>query len=220
MGGIDVNIQGKTSIPGLYAAGECACVSVHGANRLGGNSLLETVVFGKLTGEVMAADLPQGRYPDPSPVEEACHFEEERIRDITGKDGGASIFAVLDELKTVMSGKFGLFREREQMESGLLAILALKAKAGDVSIGDKGRIFNQALVRYLELEGMILLAEVVARGALWREESRGSHTRIDFPERDDVRFHCHTLLRSHDGQVTLGYRPVVPGMFPLQEREY
>jgi succinate dehydrogenase / fumarate reductase flavoprotein subunit len=220
MGGIDVNIRGATDLPGLYASGECACVSVHGANRLGGNSLLETVVFGKLVGEAMAADLRERKAPDSSSVEEACEVEEKRVRGIIQKDGGKSLFAVLDKLKTVMSGKFGLFREREQMESGLSEILALKEKASDVSIGDKGKIFNQALLRFLELEGMLPLAEVVARGALGREESRGSHARTDFPAREDVRFLTHTIARLHEGKVCLEYRPVQPGMFPLQERGY
>jgi succinate dehydrogenase / fumarate reductase flavoprotein subunit len=178
------------------------------------------VVFGKLVGEAMAADLRERKSPDSSSVEDACRVEEERVRGIIQKDGGASLFAVLDELKTVMSGKFGLFREQEQMASGLLEILALKEKASDVSIGDKGKIFNQALVRFLELEGMLPLAEVVARGALGREESRGSHARTDFPVRDDVRFLAHTVARLHEGKVALEYRPVQPGMFPLQERGY
>ncbi|NTV00260.1 MAG: FAD-binding protein [Methanoregulaceae archaeon] len=220
MGGIDVDIRGATRLPGLYAAGECACVSVHGANRLGGNSLLETGVFGKLVGEAMAADLRERKAPDSSLVEDACRGEEERIRGIIQKDGGTSLFAVLDQLKTVMSGKFGLFREREQMESGLLEILVLKEKASDISIGDKGKIFNQALVRFLELEGMLLLAEVVAQGALARKESRGSHTRTDYPARDDVHFLSHTLAGLDDGRVTLEYRLVQPGLFPLQERSY
>jgi succinate dehydrogenase / fumarate reductase flavoprotein subunit len=220
MGGIDVDIRGATDLPGLYAAGECACVSVHGANRLGGNSLLETVVFGKLAGEAMAADLRERKMPDSSSVEEACRAEEERVRGIIQKDGRASLFAVLDELKMVMSGKFGLFRGQKQMESGLSEILALKEKAGNVTIGDTGRIFNQALVRFLELEGMLLLAEVVARGALAREESRGSHTRTDYPARDDVRFLSHTIARLHDRSVTIEYRPVQPGMFAVEERVY
>jgi len=174
----------------------------------------------KLVGEAMAADLRERRAPDSSSVEEACEVEEKRVRGIIQKDGGTSIFAVLDELKTVMSGKFGLFREREQMESGLSEILALKEKASDASFGDKGKIFNQALLRFLELEGMLHLAEVVARGALGREESRGSHARTDFPARDDVRFLTHTIARLHEGKVCLEYQPVQPGMFPLQERGY
>lgn len=220
MGGIDVDIRGATGIPGLYAAGECACVSVHGANRLGGNSLLETVVFGKMTGEAMTEDIRGRKAPGSSSVEEACGVEEERVRRILRKDAGTSLFAVLDELKTVMSGKFGLFRKREPMESGLSEILALKEKAGNVSIGDTGRIFNQALVRFLELEGMLLLAEVVARGALAREESRGSHKRTDYPARDDVHFLSHTIASFLNGRITLEYRPVQPGMFALGERAY
>jgi succinate dehydrogenase / fumarate reductase flavoprotein subunit len=220
MGGIDVDIRGQTSLSGLYAAGECACVSVHGANRLGGNSLLETVVFGKLTAEAIAEDLTNGIAPDPSPVEAACRYEEERIRTILTRDQGRSLFALLDELKMIMFECFGIFREGERMESGLSRILALKEKSREVVIENKGTVFNQALERFLELEGMLLLAEVVARGALARRESRGSHTRTDYPERDDRQFLAHTIARLRDGTIALEYRPVGVGMFRPMERGY
>jgi succinate dehydrogenase / fumarate reductase flavoprotein subunit len=220
MGGIDVDIRGRTGMAGLYAAGECACVSVHGANRLGGNSLLETVVFGKLTAGTIAEDLAKTGIPDPFPVKAACRSEEERIRRIQTRVQGTPLFPLLAELKAIMSEQFGIFREGEQMEAGLSRILALKEKSRDIAIGDKGKVFNQALVRFLELEGMLLLAEVVARGALYRKESRGSHTRTDFPERDDGRFSAHTVARLRDGKVSLEYRPVRTGMFRPMEREY
>jgi succinate dehydrogenase / fumarate reductase flavoprotein subunit len=220
MGGIDVDIQGRTCFAGLYAAGECACVSVHGANRLGGNSLLETVVFGKMTGEAMAEDLSKRTTPDPSPVEAACANEEDRIRNILSRDGDTSLFEILDDLKLIMSERFGIFRDHEQMETGLSEILALKRRSQVVVIGNKGKVFNQTLVRFLEFEGMLLLAEAVARGALGRRESRGSHTRNDYPDRDDEHFLSHTVAWLRDGQVTLEYRPVHPGMFEPQEREY
>jgi succinate dehydrogenase / fumarate reductase flavoprotein subunit len=220
MGGIDVDIRGRTCMAGLYAAGECACVSVHGANRLGGNSLLETVVFGKLTARAIAEDLGKRGIPDPSPVESACRSEEERIRNVQTRDQGTPLFPLLAELKAIMFERFGIFREGEQMEAGLSRILAMKEDSLNIVIGDKGRVFNQALVRFLELEGMLLLAEVVARGALGRRESRGSHTRTDFPDRDDRRFLAHTIARLRRGKVVLEYRPVRNDMFRPMEREY
>jgi succinate dehydrogenase / fumarate reductase flavoprotein subunit len=220
MGGIDVNVQGRSDLPGLYAAGECACVSVHGANRLGGNSLLETVVFGKITGESIDEDRLTREFPDPSSVETACFYEEERIRHILSREGGASPFDILDELKSVMFETFGIFREEKRMEIGLSKILALQERSQESSIGSKGRVFNQALVRFLELEGMLLLAEVVARGALGRRESRGSHTRTDYPDRDDEHFLLHTIARMREGRVSIEYQRVHLGIFEPVEREY
>jgi succinate dehydrogenase / fumarate reductase flavoprotein subunit len=220
MGGIDVDIRGKTSMAGLYAAGECACVSVHGANRLGGNSLLETVVFGKLTAETLAEDLMNTEAPDPSAAEAVCKSEEQRIRSVLTGNHGTSLFQLLEELKLVMFERFGIFRDRDQMETGLSEIMALNERSQDVVIRNKGEVFNQALVRFLELEGMLLLAEVVARGALGRTESRGSHTRTDYPERDDEQFLAHTIARFREGKIALEYRPVRLGMFEPGERGY
>ncbi|MDD1665532.1 MAG: FAD-binding protein, partial [Methanomicrobiales archaeon] len=220
MGGIDVNTGGLSGLPGLYAAGECACVSVHGANRLGGNSLLETVVFGRLVADSVIRENPAVPAPAVGPVESAVAETEAAIRKVLGRAGGESPFALLHELEEAMFLHFGIFREGGNMQEGLRKIKSLQERALKVSLANKENAVNQALVRYLELEGMLQLAEVVALGALAREESRGSHTRRDYPRRDDGRFLAHTMATMEKGKVTIGYKPVTLGMFKPEERGY
>ena len=220
MGGIDVNTGGMSGLPGLYAAGECACVSVHGANRLGGNSLLETVVFGRLVADSIVRDIPKLREPVMGPVELAIQETGTKIREILGRSGGESPFAILRELEEIMFLHFGIFREGKKMQEGLRKIKDLQERSHHISLTNRDSAVNQALVRYLELEGMLQLAEVVALGALAREESRGSHTRRDHPQRDDGRFLAHTVAATEKGEVTLVYKPVTLGMFKVEERGY
>jgi succinate dehydrogenase / fumarate reductase flavoprotein subunit len=220
MGGIDVNTGGMSGLPGLYAAGECACISVHGANRLGGNSLLETVVFGRLVADSMIRDIPSVAEPARGPVESAMAGTETGIRKILGRSGGDSPFALLHELEETMFLHFGIFREGQKMQEGLRKIKRLQERSLQVTLSNKESAVNQALVRYLELEGMLQLAEVVALGALAREESRGSHTRRDYPHRDDGRFLAHTVATMEKGKVTIDYKPVGLGMFEIEERGY
>jgi succinate dehydrogenase / fumarate reductase flavoprotein subunit len=220
MGGIDVDIAGRSGLPRLYAAGECACVSVHGANRLGGNSLLETVVFGRLVADSMVRDIPGIPEARPGPVESAVQATGARIREILGRSGGDSPFALLRGLQETMSRHFGIFREGRTMAEGLGEIRDLQVRSRRVSLSNRESAVNQALVRSLELEGMLRLAEVVALGAIAREESRGSHFRRDFLERNDERFLSHTIARLEKGEVSISYRPVTLGMFPLEERGY
>jgi succinate dehydrogenase / fumarate reductase flavoprotein subunit len=220
MGGIDVDIRGTTPVSGLYAAGECACISVHGANRLGGNSLLETVVFGRLVADAIVEDLPALSEPSLETVKAAMQETDSLVREILGRPAGVSLFDTTDQLKQVMTGKFGIFRDGRSMREGLAEIKILQAQLSHVSPANRERAVNQALIRYFELDGMLLLAEVVALGALAREESRGSHTRIDHPSRDDARFLKHTLASRKDGEVRISYKPVTMGMFEPEERVY
>jgi succinate dehydrogenase / fumarate reductase flavoprotein subunit len=220
MGGIDVDIAGRSRLPGLYAAGECACVSVHGANRLGGNSLLETVVFGRLAADAMAADMPGLPAARPEPVESTAREAGAGIREILGRTGGGSPFPLIRELQEVMSGHFGIFRDGPPMEEGLRKIRDIGARSRKVSLGNQEIAANQALVRYLELGMMIPLAEAVARGAIARRESRGSHYRRDFLERDDGKFLAHTIATMQEGGISIGYKPVTLGMFEVGERGY
>lgn len=220
MGGIDVGLDGAASLPGLYAAGECACISVHGANRLGGNSLLETVVFGRLVADAIVRDLPQYTVPQGDDAERAVSREDRRIDDILKKRGGEKAFSVKNELKDIMFSRFGIFRNAGDMEAGLTAITRLQDRFRTVSLSNSERGVNQALVRYLELEGMLILAEVVARGALARKESRGSHTRADYPKRDDDRFLAHTIASISERGIEISFRPVSLGMFSPKERAY
>ncbi len=220
MGGIDVGIEGQSGIPGLYAAGECACISVHGANRLGGNSLLETVVFGRLVAASIIRALPSEPVPADGPVLSAVQEMEAKVSGILGKSGGEQLFTVIDSLKETMNTKFGIFREGNSMEKGLAEISALRERAGNISISDKNRAANQALVRYLELEYMFPVAEATALGAIQRKESRGSHTRTDYPARDDDRFLFHTITRNLNGKIAVSSAPVTLGMFTPEERVY
>jgi succinate dehydrogenase / fumarate reductase flavoprotein subunit len=220
MGGIDVGIDGQSGIPGLYAAGECACISVHGANRLGGNSLLETVVFGRLVADSIIRDIPSIPVPASGPVVSTLGEMEEKISSILKRGGGEPLFPIIDSLKETMYARFGIFRERSSMEEGLAEIRKLRERMGKISFSDTDRAANQTLVRYLELENMVPVAEAVALGAIQRTESRGSHTRTDFPARDDEHFLRHTITRIRNGGIDITYSPVISGMFSPEERVY
>jgi len=220
MGGIAVNADGATPVCGLHAAGECACVSVHGANRLGGNSLLETVVFGKLTGAAIAKSLTHTQEPSQTPVKAALKEESARIDALLAREKGERLYEIRDELKRTMFEHFGVFREEKSMKAGLENIGMLKERFSKVHIENKGRVFNQALIYALELEGMLQIAEPIALGAIARQESRGSHYRTDYENRDDERFLVHTLTYDRDGKTELEYSPVTLGRFPVKERKY
>jgi len=220
MGGIDADINGATALPGLYAAGECACISVHGANRLGGNSLVETVVFGRLVAEKIIEDVEEMTLANDEPVKAAIKSTNDRIEGILRREGGELVFGIKDVMTNNMSNKFGIFREKQKMREGLDEIKKIQEQVGHVSLQNKERKLNQALIRFLELEGMLLLAEAVARGALAREESRGSHKRTDYPERDDLNFLKHTLVGLRDDTMHVSYKPVTLGVFEPRERVY
>jgi succinate dehydrogenase / fumarate reductase flavoprotein subunit len=220
MGGIDVDINGVTLLPGFYAAGECASVSVHGANRLGGNSLLETVVFGRLVADKIIEDISNISQPEVELVENAMQDIDIRIEQILEWTDGENLFNIMNIMKHTMFNKFGIFRDNQRMQEGLSEIKKLQEQASHVSINNKNRAVNQALIRFFELENMLMLAEVVACGALSREESRGSHTRIDYPKRDDKRFLNHTLTLIKDGKIQVSNKPVILGLFELKERVY
>ena len=220
MGGIDVDINGATSLAGLYAAGECACISVHGANRLGGNSLLETVVFGRLTADKIIEDIQNIPNPDSAPVKSDMQKIEAKIEQVLERDGNKHLFNLMDAMTQTMFNKFGIFRDSETMQEGLLEIKKMQEKISQVSINNKERAVNQVLIRFFELEGMLQLAEVVATGSLAREESRGSHTRTDYPLRDDANFLKHTIAALQDKEISISYKPVKLSMFEPKERVY
>ena len=220
MGGINVDTNGVTSLSGLYAAGECACISVHGANRLGGNSLLETVVFGRLTADKIIEDIQNIQKPEFEPVQSAMQKIDVRIRQILERNNGKHLFSLIEDMTQTMFNKFGIFRGKETMQEGLLEIKKMQEKSSQVSINNKERAVNQALIRFFELEGMLQLAEVVAIGALARKESRGSHTRTDYPLRNDANFLKHTIAALQDKEISISYKPVKLGMFEPKERVY
>ena len=193
MGGVDVDISGKTRLAGLYAAGECACVSVHGANRLGGNSLLDTLVFGKISARTIIADLPGLHLHEPDLVEKAVIKEGRQINSFVSERPGEDIYQIRDRLKKTMMDTFGVYRDGPSMETGLIEILGLKDRCRNARVPRMNTPYNLPLVHFLEIRGMILIAETVARCAIARRESRGSHARRDYPGRDDDRFLHHSV---------------------------
>jgi succinate dehydrogenase / fumarate reductase, flavoprotein subunit len=220
MGGIDVDTQGKTKLAGLLAAGECACISVHGANRLGGNSLLETVVFGRLVADEIIEDIQDTTLPEIKPILNAIEELEDKISSIFERKTEENFFKIKDKLTETMFKKFGIFRNHQSMNDGFKEIKMLQRLFSKSSPHNKEHAVNQTFIQFLELEGMLKIAEVVAIGAINRNESRGSHTRTDHPERDDTNFLKHTLISLKDKKLVLNYKPVVLGMFEPKERVY
>jgi succinate dehydrogenase / fumarate reductase flavoprotein subunit len=220
MGGVACGNDGATSIPGLYAGGECACVSVHGSNRLGGNSLLETVVFGKLAGAAIARSCAETDAPATEPVKAMLAEEGARIEKLLARTGGEHVAGLRAALRKTMFENFGVYRTEERMARGLAEVRDLKERCERVYVDSKSRVFNQALIYALELEGMMQIGEVVAMGALARKESRGSHARDDYPKRDDEKFLVHTMAHLREEKVEIEYAPVRLGKFPVKERVY
>ncbi len=220
MGGIDCNVNGGTEIKGLYAAGECACVSVHGANRLGGNSLLETLVFGKRAGESAAAfAMHEGSDMNKSSQDAIEEEYRKAVEKIKGREGKEKIASIRNDLGRVMSKKVGIFRKENELEEAVEEISNLSARFENVHVS-KGTVYNLELINALDLEAMLALAEIIARGALLRKESRGSHFRIDYPERDDANFLRHTIARLAPGGVKIEYRGVAITKFKPEKRVY
>lgn len=226
MGGIPTNIEGEvivdaddTVLPGLYAAGECACVSVHGANRLGTNSLLDIVVFGRRGGRAMANYVANVDHPDvPRGVESAV---SDRIAAIKSSSGGEKVAILRSELQETMTTNASVVRTAESLQDAINKIADLKRRYGSISIDDKGEVFNYDLVEAMELAHLLDLAEALVIGALAREESRGAHWRDDFPTRNDTTWMKHTLAyRNEDGSVRLEYKPVASGRYQPMERKY
>ena len=219
MGGIDTDNQTRTVMEGVYAAGECGCVSVHGANRLGGNSLLDILVFGRIAGRTAAEEA--GKFSPRSISEAELAGQLEEIRGGMHASGHYERYGELrEELGQTLALNVGIFRESSLLQKGIAEIAVLKERFKKVRISDTSDVFNTNLMQVLELKNMLDLAETVAAGAYARQESRGSHTRIDFPVRDDANWHKHTLATLVNGKVTLGEKPVTMGRYELQERTY
>ena len=213
MGGVKTNAWGETDLPGLFAAGECACVSVHGANRLGGNSLLETIVFGRRAG-TRAADAIRDYDLQPVP-EEVLKGEEQRLNTLLTNPGPERAWQIRDDLGKTMSLNLGIFRTKQSMQEALGAIQALKARANRMCVQDKGRIFNTDLIQALELQCLLDIADTIVVSALGREESRGAHYRADFPTRNDSAWLRHTVSHHQADGPRLSYVPVTITRFPL-----
>jgi succinate dehydrogenase/fumarate reductase flavoprotein subunit len=220
MGGVAVNIRSETEIAGIFAAGEASCVSVHGANRLGGNSLLETIVFGVRAGK---EGLKYIRQNDLPPYREASvQAESERLAQLFRRETGERAAPIRQEMEQAMITSFGIFRNEKIMQQGLTKIEELRQRLQNVVLADKGLVYNLDRVRVLELQNMLELAHVIAVGALARRESRGAHFREDFPKMDNPNFLKHTLVRlAADGNLQLEYTPVIiEDIAPLAEIRY
>ncbi|MFE5395130.1 succinate dehydrogenase flavoprotein subunit [Streptomyces sp. NPDC056568] len=229
MGGIPTNVEGEvladntTVVPGLYAAGEVACVSVHGANRLGTNSLLDINVFGKRAGIAAAEYAQKADFVELPENPESLVVEQiERLRASTGTERVAELRR---ELQECMDANVMVFRTEQTIKTAVEKIGELRARYRNVSIQDKGRRFNTDLLEAVELGNLLDLAEVMAVSALARKESRGGHYREDFPNRDDVNFMRHTMAYREVGDdgaesIRLDYKPVVQTRYQPMERKY
>jgi succinate dehydrogenase / fumarate reductase, flavoprotein subunit len=224
MGGIDTDVNGATVMPGLYAAGECACVSVHGANRLGGNSLLETIVFGRRAGAEVVRYLEglTEKRPNARTAFETAQMMEQKVDDLGAKKGTEDPYTLRTEMTAVMKEHFGVFRDQATMRAGVEKLLSVKGRVGNIGLRWTGSVFNLDMIRTMELEGMIDLALTVGVGALERTESRGAHFRTDYNTRDDVNWLKHTMAYYQpDGEgPRLASKPVTLGTFEPQERKY
>jgi succinate dehydrogenase flavoprotein subunit len=219
MGGVDTDLEGKTELDGLYAAGECACVSVHGANRLGGNALMETITYGKRSGAA-AADwaLTHTTVAVPPSVEADAQRELKALLD---RREGERPWAIRDHLAKTMHENFGVFRREKQMQEQELIVGYLRERYERVVVEDKGEVFNNDLTQALELGFLLELADCMLVSGLARKESRGAHARPhDYPDRDDENYLRHTVVRLVDGKPVLDWKPVTITKWQPEERTY
>ena len=225
MGGIPVNTDGRVRASaeslteGFFSAGECSCVSVHGGNRLGSNSLLECVVYGRRTGRAIAEYVKNRKLPSfdaQSYLTEA----QEQMQQLLNQAGTLRINEVRQEFQDCMTEYCGVFRSQEVMEAGLVKLQEIKAKYEQIYLDDKHPAWNTELIEALELRSIMVVGEMILTSALNRQESRGSHAREDFRDRDDERFLQHTLAYYSPAGIELNYMPVVINRFEPKERKY
>jgi succinate dehydrogenase / fumarate reductase, flavoprotein subunit len=219
MGGIDTDVWGLTSLEGLYAAGECACVSVHGANRLGGNALMETITFGKRAGR-HAAEWAHSHTTVEVP-ETVERDAERELRLLLERTEGERPWKIRDELGLTMHENFGVFRRAEQMQRQGEIVASLRERYRRVVVDDKGSVFNNDLTQALELGFLLDVADCMVVAGIARKESRGAHARPhDYPDRDDENYLRHTLVGWVDGRPRLDWRPVTLTKWQPQARTY
>ncbi len=218
MGGVGTNIPGETNIPGLYAAGEAACVSIHGANRLGGNSLMETLVFGKSAGAAAAA------YAQKAPATELPPGDLDSVtstyRAWLGRADGEDPATIRTDLQKTMDQFVNIFRTEADLAEGLRRVRAIQERFSRIRVVDQSKVFNINLSDAIETEHMLDLAEVIIVGAIARTESRGAHFRKDYPKRDDKNWMKHTLALRTPSGPTLSYSPVAFTRWEPKERVY
>ena len=231
MGGTPTNIHGQAFtrinsedviVPGLFAAGEAACVSVHGANRLGGNSLLDLVVFGRAAGMFIQKELKSGGGVDSASNSDIDNSLE-RLNRLNESNTGYEVASVKKELQICMQNYFGVFRRGEFMEKGVSELEEIRNKAENIYLSDKSAAFNTSRVEALELQNLVEVAEATAISALHRNESRGAHARDDFPERDDENWLCHSVFDPNDKSLSkrvVNFAPNTMEAFPPKVRVY
>jgi succinate dehydrogenase flavoprotein subunit len=222
MGGVHTDIHGATSMPGLYSAGEAACVSINGANRLGSNSLTECLVFGARSGKAAAAFASDQGAPNPSVLAQA-HDEERRLEEqFLRKTGGTERIATLRlAMQETMEQSAGIYRDASALQQSAAKLQQLQERSRDLALEDRSYTFNTELTAALELAYMLDLAQVIVASALHRQESRGSHQRTDYPERDDLRFLAHSVaVRAKNGSPSIEHLPVTITRWPPGERVY
>jgi succinate dehydrogenase / fumarate reductase flavoprotein subunit len=219
MGGVDTDVWGRTGLEGLYAAGEAACVSVHGANRLGGNALMETITYGKRVGRE-AAQWAMSHTTVAVPPGQETDAERE-LRTLLARTEGERPWSIRDELAETMHENFGVFRREDQMVKQGEIVRSLRERYERVVVDDKGEVFNSDLTQALELGFLLDLADCMIISGLARKESRGAHARpYDYPDRDDESFLRHTLVTWEDGEPVLDWKPVTMTRWQPELRTY
>ncbi len=218
MGGIGTNVRGETNVRGLYSAGEAACVSIHGANRLGGNSLLETLVFGKQAGVAAAAYAATA--PAPQMRDADLEAASAPLRAWSSRTDGEDPSTLRSEMQQTMERYVGIYRNEPDLLEGLKRIRALRARFERVRVVDQSSVYNLNLTDALETGHMLELAETIVVGAYARTESRGAHSRTDYPKRDDARWMKHTLAKRTASGPVLDYAPVAYTRWDPKERVY
>lgn len=219
MGGVETDINGKTRIEGIWAAGEAACVSLHGANRLGSNSTAECLAWGGITGAEIVAALPKLKDAPPLP-QAMLQAAQDHVAELMSRQGEENIYQLRRELRTAMDRHAGVFRTGEGLAQGLEIVRDIRQRARQAPVQDQGVTYNSNLFHALELENLLDLAEVLLTGALARQESRGGHARRDFPSRDDEHWLKHTLAFRTERGPRLEYKPVTITTWKPVERKY
>jgi succinate dehydrogenase / fumarate reductase flavoprotein subunit len=225
MGGIPVNTDGRVRsgpdgfIEGFFAAGETACVSVHGANRLGSNSLLECVVYGRRTGAAIAQYVQNRKLPD---INEQSYLKaaQDQINTLLNQSGTTRIDQLRQSFQDCMTQYCGVFRTEELMREGLNQLKQLQKQYQQIYLDDKGNCWNTELIEALELRSLMVVGEIILTSALNRQESRGAHFREDYPQRDDANFLQHTMAYYSPAGIDLNYLPVAITLFEPKERKY
>jgi succinate dehydrogenase / fumarate reductase flavoprotein subunit len=225
MGGIPTDSFGRvvkdgrgTVVEGLYAAGECACVSVHGANRLGTNSLLDLVVFGRRAGQHIGDYVKKVK--EPSVGQDAAETADRWIKQLTDGQTGPHGGHIMEEMQTVMMEKVGIYRNAQDMQAAVDQIQSLRERYRKVRVQDTGQAFNTDLLELIELRNLLDLSLLTAASAVNRQESRGAHSREDFPDRDDDNWLKHTLAYLDGDTVRIDYKTVDTSVWEPKPRTY